>query len=136
MKIAEFFKLNSMQKFEYNKFGACTNPNTITREYNGCKFTISTSTMPKSCTWVYGISLILREGVGFGIPFSLRFPKGESSTEKRAVISACQFIRKFLLHHPTGQSSSVPGIIVPLYDQPFRDILDEVEMDARQYDLF
>lgn len=92
--------------------------------------------MPKSCTWVYGISLFLREGFGFGIPISLRFPKGESSTEKRAVISACQFIRKFLLHHPTGLSSSVPGIIVPLYDQPFRDMLDEVEMDARQYNLF
>lgn len=125
-----------MKKFEYNEFGVCTNPDTITREFKGCKFTISTATMPESCTWVYGISLILRESVGFGIPISLRFHKGESSTEKRAVISACQFIRKFLLQHPTGQSSSVHGIIVPLYDQPFREMLDEVEMDARQYDLF
>lgn len=125
-----------MKKFEYNEFGVCTNPDTITREFKGCKFTISTATMPKSCTWVYGIRLVLREGVVFGIPISLRFHEGESSTEKRAVISACQFIRKFLLQHPTGLSSSVPGTIVPLYDQPFRNMLDEVEMDARQYNLF
>lgn len=136
MKIAEFSKLNSMQKFEYNEFGVCIDPDTITREFNGCKFTISTATMPKSYTWVYGISLILREGVGFGIPISLRFHEGEYSTERRAVISACQFIRKFLLQHPTGMSSSVYGIIVPLYDQPFHDMLDEVEMNARQYSLF
>ena len=126
-----------MEKFKFNKYDDCRNPNRIERKERLSSFSIETA-LGRSGHWVFGCNCNL-PGIGFGTPCmdKAQYPLPSYPTEKDAIKAACEEIRKFLRKNELGRDPSKANRYIKLYDKKFILLLDEIEKPRpKQLSLF
>lgn len=116
-----------MTQFIFNEYGVCTNPNKISRVITKpywFSFSITTA-KTSGGYWIYGCSVSLNNGYGFGKPCSLEQHTIFFDDEPSAKYAAYITIKNYMLKHKTGSSSSEADTTVRLWEPSMMDIIRE-----------